>query len=104
MSAYTWKSGSRIKADAQKAGELMQKLSQTEEGLTAETLLNANKPEDAPLHNDYEWNDETAANEWRLHQSRHFINSVILCDVVSEDGEGSAEPVRALRSIFTSVP
>ena len=35
---YEWKSGTRIKANAQESGELFEKLSATEEGLTAETL------------------------------------------------------------------
>jgi hypothetical protein len=92
MSAYQWKSGSRIKADAQKSGELFERLSNTEEGLTARTLLDANRPKNAPLHNEYEWNDETAADNWRLHQSRHFINSIAIIATTSEDVE---TPVRA---------
>ncbi len=78
---YQWKSGTRIKGDAQKSGELFEQLAATEEGLTAKTLLEANKIETAPLHNDYEWNNETAANEWRLHQSRKFINSLVIVEV-----------------------
>ena len=83
---YEWKTGSRIKADAQKSGELFEQLTKTKEGLTASTLLEANKPETAPLHNEYEWDNETAANEWRLHQSRHFINSIVTI-VVSDTQE-----------------
>lgn len=98
MSAYTWKSGSRIKADAQKAGELMEQLSQTEDGLTAETLLNANKPEEAPLHNCYEWDDSKAAVEWRLHQSRHFINSIVTVQVQ----EGQEEQPETMRAFFVT--
>ena len=64
---YQWKSGSRIKGNAQESGELFEQLSKTEEGLTARTLLEANRPESAPLHNDYEWNNDIAAEEWRLH-------------------------------------
>ena len=83
---YEWKSGTRIKADAQECGEMFEKLSETEEGLTAETLLEANKPETAPLHNEYEWNDSKAAHEWRLQQSRHFINSIAI-KVLTKDEE-----------------
>ncbi len=89
---YEWKSGSRIRADAQKSGELFEQLSATEKGLTAETLLEANKPVTAPLHKEYEWNDEKAAHEWRLHQSRHFINSIAVKVVTADDTE---ETVRA---------
>lgn len=87
MAAYKWKSGSRIKADAQKCGELYERLSETEEGLTARTLLDANVPEDAPLHSEYEWDDSTAADNWRLHQSRHFINSIAVVAINAETNE-----------------
>ena len=88
---YEWKSGTRIKANAQKCGELFEKLSKTEEGLTAKTLLEANKPKNAPLHAEYEWDNKKAAEEWRLHQSRHFINSLSIVTTVKE----KETPVRA---------
>ena len=88
---YQWKSGSRIKANAQASGELFEQLSKTEEGLTAKTLLEANKPKSAPLHADYEWDNKKAAEEWRLHQSRHFINSLSIVTTVKE----KETPVRA---------
>ena len=84
---YKWRTGSQIKGNAQVSGELFEQLSQTKEGLTAETLLNANKLKNAPLHNDYEWNNQKAANEWRLHQSRHFLNSLIVVMVNDETSE-----------------
>lgn len=84
---YKWKTGARIKGSAQASGELFEQLSQTEAGLTAETLLNANKPKNAPLHNDYEWNNQKAANQWRLHQSRHFMDSLTVVMVNYETSE-----------------
>lgn len=94
---YQWKSGSCIKGDAQKSGELFEQLSATEEGLTARTLLDANKPEEAPLHNDYEWNDTKAAEEWRLHQSRHFINSIAI--IIAMPDKEEPELVRAFHIV-----
>lgn len=73
----------------------MEMLSASEEGLTARTLLEANKPKNAPLHDYYEWNDVLAAEEWRLHQSRNAINSIIRCDVKLTDSIGDEQPVRA---------
>lgn len=90
---YKWKTGSRIKADPQKSGELFEQLASTDEGLTAQSLLNANKPEEAPLHSEYEWNDEKAAEEWRLHQSRHFINCLITLSVIPDTEQET--PTRA---------
>ena len=81
---YKWKTGSRIKADPSKSRELFEQLENSDEGLTAQSLLNANIPEEAPLHSDYEWDDKKAAEEWRLHQSRHFINSLITLSVMPD--------------------
>lgn len=81
---YKWKTGSHIKADPQKSGELFEQLENSDEGLTAQSLLNANIPEEAPLHNEYEWDNVRAAEEWRLHQSRHFINCLITLSVIPD--------------------
>lgn len=91
---YKWKSGARIKGDAQKSGELFEQLANTPDGLTARTLLDANIPESAPLHSDYEWNDEIAAEKWRLQQSNQFINSITV--VMFEEKE--SEPVEQPRA------
>lgn len=91
---YKWKSGARIKGDAQASGELFEQLANTPDGLTARTLLDANIPESAPLHSDYEWNDEIAAEKWRLQQSNQFINSITVVMFEEKDG-GAVEQPRA---------
>lgn len=87
---YQWKSGSRIKANAEAAGKQFEELAETV-GLTAETVLDANRPEDAPLHNEFEWRDDIAAEEWRKQQARHLIN----CICYTVDNHDSNEQVRA---------
>lgn len=95
MAAYKWKSGSRIKADAQKSGELMEQLAASEEGLTEQTLLDANREEDAPLHNDYEWDDSEAAEKYRLSQSGHFLRCILTVEIQQDESEKQSEPQRA---------
>jgi hypothetical protein len=58
--------------------------------LSAKGLLDANRPEDAPLHNEFEWVDSIAAEKYREQQARHLINSIV---VVRED-------VGAVRNFF----
>lgn len=74
---YTWKAGSHIRAPAQKAGEMCEKLA-TERRLTAENLVEANRPENAPLHGAFEWRDEIAAEEYRKEQARHIISCICI--------------------------
>lgn len=90
---YQWKQASYIKADANVAGKMCEQLEQTV-GLTAKTLLDANRPENAPLHDEFEWNDSKAAEQYREQQARHIINC--LCIAPESNDE---QPVRAFFTI-----
>lgn len=92
---YKWKNFSYIKADAQVAGEMCEKL-EADGNLTAQSLLDANRPADAPLHNEFEWDDGIAAEEYRKSQARHIINC--LCVIKETDG-GKKEPQRVFFNI-----
>jgi hypothetical protein len=61
---YKWKDAARLKTDAQTAGEICEKLEKNG-GLTAKRLADESRPEDAPLHKEFEWNDATAAEAYR---------------------------------------
>lgn len=90
---FEWKPGSRVKADAQVAGEMCDKL-EKKGMLTAKILVDENRPEDAPLHGCFEWVDSVAAENWREHQARNIINSIV---VRTE----KKEPVRVFFKIET---
>ena len=89
---YSWKGASRIKANAQKAGELCEQLENTV-GLTAKNLLNASRNPDDVLYNEFEWDDEIAAENYRESQARHIINSLIV--VPAEKVENDTTATRA---------
>ena len=84
---YQWKSGARVSADPQIAGDICKRL-EAEGRLTAKELLEESRPENAPLHNAFEWNDGVAAENWREYQARHIINSLIVCPEKSEPVRG----------------
>lgn len=72
---YEWKdlaSVRNIKADAQVAGEVCEEL-EREGRLTPENLVEVSKDENAPLHNEFEWNDATAAKKYRRSQAQFII-------------------------------
>lgn len=74
---YQWKDGARISAKAQVAGEMCMRLA--DQGrLSAKALLDENRPVDAPLHSEFEWNDTLAAEHYRLQQARHIINCLMI--------------------------
>ena len=69
---YKWKTGSQHKVSAAVAGAEMDRL--TEEGrLTPEDLVEDSRPEDAPLHAEFEWDDSVAAEKYREDQARAII-------------------------------
>lgn len=83
---YKWKPGSIHKVDAEVAGSVCEQLEQ-QGNLSAKSLLEASRPEDAPLHNEFEWDNEKAAEKYREEQARGIIrNLTVVID--------NSEPVR----------
>lgn len=86
---YKVKSGYHIKPSmAQVVGEECERL-EAEGRLTPQVLVDASRPEDAPLHNCFEWNDSVAAERWRQTQAAYIIRSI---EVTIKE---SSEPTRA---------
>ena len=87
MAAFSWEY--RVpglqKVSAQVAGEMMEQLEQSEKGLSPETLLDANRDENAPLHGEFEWDDAVAAEEYRLNQASGIIRNIIRITVETEE-------------------
>lgn len=91
--AYSFKPGSRIQADAQKVGEMCELLAEGADGLTPARLVNANRAEGTPLHGYFEWDDAKAAEGYREQQAAHVIRCV--CVKAEVAGTETSEPLRA---------
>ena len=95
MTEYRWKGFQswRFKIDAQSAGEFLDGLSdQTGGSLNARLVLDRSRPEDAILHDEFEWNNEVAAELHREEEARKLLRSIA---VVQYDTRGEEVPVRA---------
>ena len=90
--AYKWKVW-KYKADPNEAGKVCEELANTI-GLTSANLVDASRPEDAPLHDDFEWDDSVAAEKFRQEQASTIIRNLV---VVSE--ESKTEPYRGFFTI-----
>ena len=86
---YEWRTGTRIKADASLAAKVFEQLSD-ENRLNAESVVEVSKPKEAVLHDDFEWDDNVAAFEYRKHQARNILNSL----VVIEEETPEEQPIR----------
>ena len=93
---YKFKPMSMIKTDAQTAGEFCEELSKTV-GLTAKNLLDASRAEDAPLHNEFEWDNDVAAEAYRIDQARYIIRQLVV--IPDEEEQEEQQPVT--RAFFT---
>lgn len=94
---YKWKINLHS-TDAQTAGEVCKQLEETV-GLTAKNLLDASRPEDAPLHREFEWNDDKAAELYRESQARFIIRNLVVADYSEKSG---CEPIRAYFKVSES--
>lgn len=91
---YEWKSGFHHKVKPEVAGAVFEEL-EKEKGLTAQTLVDASRPEDAPLHREFEWEDSIAAEKYREQQARVLIaHLTVRMEEVKE-----APPTRAYVSL-----
>lgn len=76
---YSWRPGSRIKIDAQKAGaELSLIEKETGATLSPEAVLERAKTANSALHDHFEWDDGAAAEKHRLHQASELIRSIVI--------------------------
>ena len=40
--------------------------------------MDISRPESAPLHDEFDWNDASAAEKFREHQARNIINALVV--------------------------
>ena len=82
---YVWKDGSRLKGDPNIVGKELEGIQEQFGAISAEYVLDNAKQEESPLHQYFEWNDQEAAEEYRLVQARLIIRSVAVRFDRSED-------------------
>lgn len=80
---WAWTSGYVHKVAADVAGNALKEIRLKKAGeLTAQTVVDESRPDEAPLHPQFEWNDWEAAEAYRRHQARNLIRALV---VVSPD-------------------
>jgi|688.fasta_scaffold24117_4 hypothetical protein len=96
MQEYFYKAGRCVaNLDANTVGHELNRIYNKHGALAPATVVKESKPKQAPLHGAFEWNDQIAAEEHRLHQARQIINVVT---VVPEDRPNTL-PVQAFINV-----
>jgi len=81
------------KCDAETAHNEINKLDEK----TAENVVELARPEDNPLHDDFDWRDDIAGQKWRIHQAHMMLcNLIVKCEEICSDPEAE---VRAFISV-----
>lgn len=92
MAAYEWKTKGLYKADADVVGKIFENLENTV-GLTAENVVEVSRDESSPIHNEFEWDNDVAAEEWRKQQATNMIRNISV--VLAEEIDNDVKSVRA---------
>lgn len=58
--------------------KVLNDLANSDGGLTPKTLLEASRDVNAPLHNEFEWNNGVAAEKYREYQAQKIIQNVYI--------------------------
>lgn len=89
---YQYKQNSRYPVPAQVAGEELERIYQAKGELQAKDVVDASRPQDAPLHPCFEWEDPVAAELYRQQQARNLIGAVV---TIQETASSTPVEVRA---------
>jgi len=90
MAAYKYV-GRSWGVPAQAAGERLKEIEERDGSVTPQAVVEDARPEDSVLHSAFEWNDEKAAEAYRIHQAGQLIRCIV---VVPEKNDLAKEPVK----------
>lgn len=101
---YVWRKGSPFRADANAFARQLQQLRSSDGTVSLEIVLDASRPEDAPLHGEIEWDDGVAAHKHRLHIVRSALGAlrIIPVNIVREELLPPARAAIPVRMTFTA--
>lgn len=103
MSSYRAKKNGVLTAEqVMRYGPRVQVLADKNGGqVTAADILADATKKKSPLHDFFDWDDTTAANQFRLSQARKMVQAI---EIVYEDASGNRRNSRAFHSIPVSGP
>jgi hypothetical protein len=93
---YKWKQN-RFPVDAQTAGKELERIQSKYNGILPSAVVEESRPEEAVLHNCFNWNDADAAGKYREIQAKEIIRNIVVVKV--DEVEKDIVPVRAFVSV-----
>lgn len=87
-SVYKWKMN-LYKVDAQVAGDYLKGLEKRDGEVNPSVIVDESRSESAILHPCFEWNDDKAAENYRIHQAKGVIRNIVVVHETKENEEPS---------------
>jgi hypothetical protein len=87
---YEWAAGSHHKVDPAVALAEFRRILDTGADLTPEQLVQESRPDAAPLHPEFTWDDRVAAEQWRENEAAKLLRSHVTVYEIRRPGK--AEP------------
>ena len=81
---YQWRENSRFPVGAQIAAERLNKIKKSYGSITPHAVVDDAADPRSPLHPCFEWDDEIAAENFRLVQARKLIGSIVVAEIDDE--------------------
>ena len=82
---FSWKVAGLQSVDAGTAGRVFKEIEESGEELTPQAVVNASRDEDAPLHKEFEWRDDIAAEKYRCQQAQSMIRNLVIVNATDEE-------------------
>lgn len=105
-STFQFREGCHLSGDAQLVGNRLESIRTKCSVLTPGVVLDDARKAKSPLHQFFEWDDTTAAEQYRLRQAGHLIRSISVTfqDMAAESERqvtlsGVAEPAPEVRAV-----
>lgn len=92
LNNYRWGNGAQYSVPAETVGKTLEHIEERDGAISKEAFLEESRPEESATHEMFEWDDEKAAEKYRLVQSGRIINNLVV-DVTIESV--SEEPTTA---------
>lgn len=96
-----WKVKGLYKADAE---TVYREITSLGDKFSPEDIVEAAKDESSELHKCFEWDDEKAAQKWRLHTARMLVNQLVVRTETSDNIPVAVRVISSASEINTYVP
>lgn len=73
---YAWREGANYSISAETVGNVLENIESRDGAITKKSFLEESRPDDAPTHKLFEWNDSKAAEKYRLAQAGKVISDL----------------------------